>query len=70
MTSTDSVVDLSTGSDVEASSAIELTVREPTDGEQAEREGWEQFVIPRADGGKDAWLFLLGCFMIESLVWG
>lgn len=26
--------------------------------------------LPRADGGKDAWLFLMGGFMIESLVWG
>jgi hypothetical protein len=26
--------------------------------------------LPRADGGKDAWLFLCGCFTIEALVWG
>ena len=24
---------------------------------------------PRADGGKDAWLFLAGCFAVEMLVW-
>lgn len=30
----------------------------------------EQASLPRADGGKDAWLFLAGCFMIEALVWG
>lgn len=30
----------------------------------------EQLNLPRADGGKDAWLFLCGCFMIEALVWG
>lgn len=30
----------------------------------------EQINLPRADGGKDAWLFLLGCFMLEALVWG
>ncbi|KAH8684455.1 major facilitator superfamily domain-containing protein, partial [Tricladium varicosporioides] len=24
----------------------------------------------RADGGKDAWLFLAGCFIFEALVWG
>ena len=26
--------------------------------------------LPRADGGKDAWLVLGGCFMLEALVWG
>jgi hypothetical protein len=26
--------------------------------------------LPKADGGKNAWLFLLGCFVIEALVWG
>ncbi|KAI9807558.1 MAG: hypothetical protein M1825_005498 [Sarcosagium campestre] len=26
--------------------------------------------LPRADSGKDAWLFLAGCFCIEALVWG
>jgi len=70
MAATDSAVDLSSAPDVETSSTIELTVREPADGEQAEREGRGQSVIPRANGGKDAWLFLLGCFKIESLVWG
>ena len=25
---------------------------------------------PTADGGKDAWLFLAGCFCIEALTWG
>jgi hypothetical protein len=26
--------------------------------------------LPRADGGRDAWLFLVGCFVFEALVWG
>ncbi len=30
----------------------------------------EQVNLPRADGGKEAWLFLCGCFTIEALVWG
>jgi hypothetical protein len=30
----------------------------------------EQANLPRADGGKEAWLFLAGCFTIEALVWG
>lgn len=25
---------------------------------------------PRADGGRDAWLFLAGCFIFEALIWG
>jgi len=30
----------------------------------------EQFSLPPADGGKDAWLFLASCFMLEALIWG
>ena len=30
----------------------------------------EHASLPRADGGKDAWLFLAGSFCIEALVWG
>lgn len=26
--------------------------------------------IPRADGGRDAWLFLAACFVFEALIWG
>ncbi|KAI9925285.1 hypothetical protein ASPWEDRAFT_120703 [Aspergillus wentii DTO 134E9] len=26
--------------------------------------------LPPADGGKDAWLFLAACFVIEALIWG
>lgn len=26
--------------------------------------------LPRVDGGKDAWLVLGGCFVLEALVWG
>ncbi|KAK3671385.1 hypothetical protein LTR78_008663 [Recurvomyces mirabilis] len=25
--------------------------------------------LPRADGGKDAWLFLASCFVLEALIW-
>jgi hypothetical protein len=28
------------------------------------------FSLPPTDGGKDAWLFLLSCFMMEALIWG
>lgn len=30
----------------------------------------EHAPLPRADGGKDAWWFLAGCFLIEALTWG
>lgn len=30
----------------------------------------ESAKIPRADGGRDAWLFLAACFVFEALVWG
>ena len=30
----------------------------------------EHVSTPKADGGKDAWLFLAGCFCIEALTWG
>lgn len=28
------------------------------------------FALPPADGGRQAWLFLAGCFLMEGLVWG
>ena len=30
----------------------------------------QEFTLPQADGGKAAWLLLLGCFFIEALIWG
>jgi hypothetical protein len=27
-------------------------------------------LLPPADGGRHAWLFLVGCFVFEALVWG
>jgi hypothetical protein len=29
-----------------------------------------EFSLPPTDMGKDAWLFLLTCFVVETLVWG
>ncbi|KAH7320831.1 major facilitator superfamily domain-containing protein [Stachybotrys elegans] len=29
-----------------------------------------EFSLPPVDGGKDAWLFLAACFLLEALVWG
>jgi hypothetical protein len=33
-------------------------------------EGRQEFSLPQADGGKDAWLFLAAAFFVEALVWG
>jgi hypothetical protein len=30
----------------------------------------EGFSLPPTDGGKDAWLCLFACFMLEALIWG
>ncbi len=30
----------------------------------------EMASLPQVDGGRDAWLFLAACFVIEGLVWG
>ncbi|KAF5230028.1 hypothetical protein FANTH_14009 [Fusarium anthophilum] len=29
-----------------------------------------EFSLPRENGGKDAWIFLAACFIMEALVWG
>lgn len=29
-----------------------------------------EFSLPQADGGKDAWMFLAACFVVEAVVWG
>jgi hypothetical protein len=33
-------------------------------------QGVQEFSLPPVDGGKDAWLFLAACFVVEALVWG
>ena len=41
------------------------------DGQAAEpTERSQAFSLPEADGGKEAWLFLAGCFTVEAMVWG
>jgi hypothetical protein len=32
--------------------------------------GEDSLKLLKVDGGKDAWLFLVGCFVFEALVWG
>lgn len=43
---------------------------EEEEGQDSQGQGQQQFSLPRADGGKDAWLFLLSAFVLEALVWG
>lgn len=51
--------------------SIELSSRSPESATftPPEEEG-QQFSLPPADGGKDAWLFLTAAFILEALVWG
>lgn len=37
---------------------------------QVHGQEFENASLPKADGGKHAWLFLAGCFCIEALTWG
>lgn len=41
----------------------------PREGGMVASDG-QEFSLPQADGGKDAWLFLASCFMVEALIWG
>ncbi|KAH8690013.1 MFS monocarboxylate transporter [Talaromyces proteolyticus] len=40
------------------------------EGQDSAIEASEMRQLPPVDGGKDAWLFLAACFIIEALVWG
>lgn len=33
-------------------------------------EGEQGHSLPPTDEGKDAWLFLFACFMLEAMIWG
>lgn len=58
------------------SSTIELRPRESgpaegTDEPASSNNTRHEFpALPPVDGGKDAWLFLAACFVIEALIWG
>lgn len=67
------------GARTEATTAIELQSLDdpprPTTPESRVEDGTagmghEMPSLPQVDGGKDAWMFLAACFMIEALVWG
>ncbi len=48
---------------------IELSSFDVTNGRTAQPE-IEQTNLPQVDGGKDAHMFLCGCFMAEAMCWG
>lgn len=59
---------------IDPSPAMSMQMRSSSEEEMGtqqpdERHGPE-FSLPQADGGKDAWLFLAACFVVEALVWG
>lgn len=43
---------------------------EPGDAFESGQGPHHEFSLPPVDTGKDAWLFLAACFVIEALVWG
>jgi hypothetical protein len=52
---------------------IELRSRSgtPADGlEQGEDASHTEFTLSRVDGGREAWLVLASCFVLEAMVWG
>jgi len=44
--------------------------QEEIENQQLDEQHGLEFSLPQADGGKDAWLFLAACFIVEALVWG
>ena len=54
-------------SDEEANSPTNDMILHPL---QIEMSNEEAQSLPPADRGKDAWLALAGCFVLEALVWG
>ena len=59
------------------STEVELTAPgSPTDIELLQRNHHQPpnsdaaFSLPPTDGGKDAWLCLIACFMLEAMIWG
>lgn len=45
-------------------------LQDTTNAQNENNQSGQEFSLPPADGGKDAWLFLLTCFVVEIFVWG
>ena len=53
------------------STGFERQSNHSVNGRYPQHEGeQEQLVLPKADGGRQAWLVLTACFFIEALIWG
>jgi MFS family permease len=53
-----------------APSEIEHELVDYDNNEQWAEPGAGQHSLPQADGGREAWLFLICCFLCEAFVWG
>ncbi|KAI0910460.1 MFS general substrate transporter [Ustulina deusta] len=42
----------------------------PEQGVDESPDGNPEFSLPPVDGGKEAWLFLAACFVVDALIWG
>jgi hypothetical protein len=57
--------------DLNASSGSENEMADTYNRELQRRDREHQHaLVPPADGGKEAWLFLVGAFCVEGLIWG
>jgi hypothetical protein len=61
---------MATSSDIILQNVLIPEAREGEAGQSENTAGNPEFSLPKADGGKDAWLFLAACFTVEALVWG
>ncbi|KAI8938433.1 hypothetical protein NX059_004326 [Plenodomus lindquistii] len=67
---------MSSTHDVSTSTSQHASILTHTDIELLQNTGAEPsaedqgFSLPPTDGGKDAWLCLFACFMLEALIWG
>ncbi|KAL7906921.1 major facilitator superfamily domain-containing protein [Trichoderma velutinum] len=52
------------------SDSTAVVVAHPDDVEAQQEDQNQGYSIPPADTGKDAWLFLAACFVMEAMVWG
>ncbi|KAI0430435.1 MFS general substrate transporter [Xylaria sp. FL1042] len=51
----------------DARSPVESLEQEVNDNN---RDGNPEFSLPPVDGGREAWLFLAACFVVDALIWG
>ena len=57
-------------SDLSSAEHQDVELRTLRSDEHSRHEDGQEFSLPQADGGKDAWMFLIAAFFVEALVWG